>query len=79
VEHNANRNFSDDSSDQIKFGDMGCTNVLSVFCWDTNLADTEIQGKLKNFNSNTIEGTEISVDGAAAELSEILFSAAKSS
>jgi hypothetical protein len=22
VEHNANRNFSDDSSDQIKFGDM---------------------------------------------------------
>jgi hypothetical protein len=23
VEHNANRNFSDDSSDQIKFGDMG--------------------------------------------------------
>jgi hypothetical protein len=34
---------------------------------------------LKNFNSNTIEGTEISVDGAAAELSEILFSAAKSS
>jgi hypothetical protein len=39
VEHNANRNFSDDSSDQIKFGDMGCTNVLSVFCWDTYLAD----------------------------------------
>jgi hypothetical protein len=31
VEHNANRNFSDDSSNQIKFGDMGCTNVLSVF------------------------------------------------
>jgi hypothetical protein len=43
------------------------------------LCSTEIQGKLKNFNSNTIEGTEISVDGAAAELSEILFSAAKSS
>jgi hypothetical protein len=36
MEHNANRNISDDSSDQIKFGDMGCTNVLSVFCWDTN-------------------------------------------
>ena len=43
------------------------------------LCSTEIQSKLKNFNSNTIEGTEISVDGAAAELSEILFSAAKSS
>jgi hypothetical protein len=36
MEHNANRNISDDSSDQIKFGDMGCTNVLSAFCWDTN-------------------------------------------
>jgi hypothetical protein len=43
------------------------------------LCSTEIQSKLKIFNSNTIEGTEISVDGAAAELSEILFSAAKSS
>ena len=43
------------------------------------LCSTEIQSKLKNFISNTIEGTEISVDGAAAELSEILFSAAKSS
>ena len=43
------------------------------------LCSTEIQSKLKNFNSNTIERTEISVDGAAAELSEILFSAAKSS
>jgi hypothetical protein len=31
VEHNANRNFSDESSDQIKFGDMGCTHVLSFF------------------------------------------------
>jgi hypothetical protein len=42
------------------------------------LCSTEIQSKLKNFNSNTIDGTEISMDGAAAERSEILFSAAKS-
>lgn len=43
------------------------------------MSSTEIQSKLKNVKSNTIEGIEISVDGAAAELSEILFSAAKSS
>jgi hypothetical protein len=43
------------------------------------LCSIEIQSKLKHFNSNTIAGTEISVDGAAAEVSEILFSAAKSS
>ena len=55
--------WSEESSEQFRFA----------------LCSTEIQSKLKNFISNTIEGTEISVDGAAAELSEILFSATKSS
>jgi hypothetical protein len=32
------------------------------------LCSIEIQSKLKHFNSNTIAGTEISVNGAAAEL-----------
>jgi hypothetical protein len=47
-----NRNFSDDSSDQIKFGDMGCTNVLSVFCWDTNLAVGDMLGHYTYYTPN---------------------------